>query len=1273
MGELNFSSFTNEEDLQILLDAIQEERLIDSLLRHASTLSNYDAVDIDKIAEIIVDEFFKTAGEAQDPKSVEQEKDYFNFSLSGYNLDTWVDYWFGMSQPGANLEYNGIFFDLSNRNINLLQERIKTLSKNFGYKLTKNPEAIKEVTLKETPKETKSSPLMKVNVTELGLDPTDLEKKKEYKAAMIADFQMLKQNPTKEAFTKFIQKFPKLFVSTSTGKYVGADRPAVKRYVKETIYNLRRKNTEYLETGGVSMAPGLETIGAGSGEKGTQAAGESAGAKHEMERYIAWYQDMLRKQPENDAVIEQSKAILLSEAKALEEQIAQAEQAGQNTSALTGEINKRMIQIGNLDKQKTAYGNSLERLNWKIQKTFELIQHYQTVIENCDNLLKSLSPSPDLTIEDYDLLTNESTVLGQFGKALLMRLGLFASKDVYFPELVSEEHAGSMVDVLSGMINKDVTNISDEMFNYTKDDLMKLLSKNIAENDANKLASKSILDAMLSRTNDIITRYQVIKEHIEEQKNMYIEALKNFNNPKTGIYSSVYGKLNKLIADCHKKLRLKDPAFLTETQKNITGLLNTVRQVEKTSGSLFDNKELNSFIKNNKEFGKAKEILKPYRNLFNHISSLMNVLLDISPEKAAATSSILEEITYTKNMLDALGKTIKKILNSQNANQLPKEVADLLNKYSYAVGSIRRQMKDGLIGAYGVSFETVSEKLQGAELLKSALDHIKEEGHADVNSFKSMLSLFKDIPRFMGYFDVSNLDAVIGESTKNLRQAVLGMEGAIKPLKDQLNTAVNEKTLAALVDQQKNALVQEVNQDVGPGYDEARYTVASRINNEFNPQKQMMVDVIGDMNSSLWQDWEYTGNADQQKKDYHMKTRNREEMISSQWNFYNIMRDWNNVVVSCLKSLASARKNETRTFNPKDSFGYRPNFVPTSADEKASTSSVNAMHSYITKTFTDSLATIMSEPARNKQIDSLRFDVASDFNTFIDLLNDLKTKEIVKKDNSRIQPIQEAIYNLNKLTTGYKNYASNAYRVKSEKEVELKNLMSQLAAVDDLLENIRERIDSTKEITEKDKLMLSLKENIKKNSMISSSIKSLKMEINSISKVDESVDLINPEERDKVVKSIIAAVQAAESFPGELEYYKKIAIDLDDKFKQFDIIKKAQEEKADKELLFKMLYAPSRITRTDRDDVEHMMSMANLYRTYYSRDFGKNIDPSKYKAFISNKRKGSEEFVRDKEAEVEELLKISHLLDMSMELNKIAQEEIRLAQLEFIDNYLNKD
>ncbi len=89
------------------------------------------------------------------------------------------------------------------------------------------------------------------------------------------------------------------------------------------------------------MAPGLETIGAGSGEKGTQAPGESAGAKHEMERYIAWYQDMQKRQPENDAAIDQQKAVIYEEIKALEEQAAQAEQAGQSTSGIVSEINKR--------------------------------------------------------------------------------------------------------------------------------------------------------------------------------------------------------------------------------------------------------------------------------------------------------------------------------------------------------------------------------------------------------------------------------------------------------------------------------------------------------------------------------------------------------------------------------------------------------------------------------------------------------------------------------------------------------------------------------------------------------------------------------------------------------------------------------------------------------------------------------------------------------------------------------------------------------------------
>lgn len=1319
MDDFKFSS-TNEEDLLILLDAAQEESFINSAVKYAYQLSELGVNNLDQLANIIAEEFIKlkTAADApQDGQTVETGADYFNFSLSGYNLDTWMDYWFGLSEPGQTLNYNGVFFDFSNKNIELLNNRIKTLANTFGYNLVQKKDVPKEVTLKETPKETRSSPLMKVNVPEYALDEQDLEQKQNAKIAMITDFQALKKNPTKENFLKFTQKYPKLFVSTAEGKYVGLDRPSIKKFIKDALYNLKRKTTEYLETGGTSGAKGLALIGAGSGEKGTQAPLESGGAKHQLERYTEWYVDLQKKQPVYLESLDELNKTIMADFNALNEQYNQKEAAGEDTGNIRNEMNKKYMETQDLTRKKVEYSYYLQDLEWKKEQIEKLIINYEVTTKKCDELLNLLSPGADLTIQDYDLLTNVTTELGEFGHSFLIRLGLYASKDVYFPELASEHHAGSMVDILNGIVNKDVSNISDEMFNYTKDDLFKVLDKNIAENDANKISSRAVLDNLIAKVNDIITRYQVIQDHVEAQKNRYKSILDEFNNPQTGIFSSIYNQLNKIIAANEKQLKLKDVNFLRETQLRITGFLNAMKIAEENYGSIFDNKEITTFIENNKnEFGKKSNVLEPYKYIKQHTSRLIDTLLDTKPKKVVNSSEILEDISYTKNMLDAFSKTIKQILQLAEKSPLSDNSMNLLKQYNASLGSIRSLMSKGLIGAYGNNYETYSEQLQGAELLKSALETIKREapeGRSDINTYKSVMSLFNEIPRFKSQLNITAFEEVINNATKSLKDTVLGIESAIVPLRNQLNKSVNEDSLAALVSQQQEILNKDLTEEIGIENDSSRELVATRINNEFNPQKQMVVDVIGDMTNVLFHDYEFSGSAASQKKDYHMRTRKRDSSgqdvgwSQSKWNFYNIVKEWNNTVISCLKSLTSARKNETRTFNPKDSFGFRPNFVNLSEDEKSSENQMNSLYSYMSRTSTDSLATVMSESARNKQVINLRYDLASDFNTFIDLLNNFKENASVKADPQKTKIINAASGYLNKLTIGYKTYNDQTLEKRVEYEKELKNLEVQLEDSNSLLNSIRSEINAAQDLGEKATLTQKLREQIGSRREISTKINNIKIELKEFYKVDESVDLIDEKQRDYIINFVLAAIQAAESFPGEYEYYKKIAVDMDDKFKQFDIIKKAQEEQTDKELLFKMLYARNKLTNVDRESLDHMIEMTNLYKTNYSRDFGKNINPGKYKEFMGHKQTAPDygpqgtpiakpDWVKQKEQTeqpeqesskvkvkrpvsrppvssetLEELIKLANLLEMTHELKKKAQETERLSQLDLIDNFLN--
>jgi hypothetical protein len=1313
MNDFKFSS-TNEEDLQILLDAAQEEYFINSVVKYAYKLGEIGITDPDKLATIIAEEFIKikTAADApQEAQTIETGEDYYNFSLSGYNLDTWMDYWFGLSEPGQTLNYNGVFFDFSNKNIELLNNRLKTLSDTFGYNLVQKKDISKEVTLKETSEETKSSPLMSVNVPQYTLDERDLEQKQNSKITMITDFQLLKKNPTKENFLKFTQKYPKLFVSTAEGKYVGLDRPGIKKFLKDSLYNLKRKTTEYLETGGTSSAKGLDIIGAGSGEKGTQATLESGGAKHQLERYKEWSDKAHKEQPEYFASLDKINNQIMAEFNDLNEQFKQKESVGEDTSNIRNEMNKKYLESKDLIQKKIERSYYIQDLDWKTEQIEKLIINYEDIIKKSDELLKLLSPGADLTIQDYDLLTNVTTELGEFGHSFLIRLGLYASKDVYFPELSSEQHAGSMVDILSGIVNKDVSNISDEMFNYTKDDLFNVLDKNIAENDANKIASKAILEMIIAKINDIITRYQVIQTHVENQKNRYKAILEDFNSPKTGIFSSIYGQLNKIIAQNEKQLKLKDVEYLRSTQKRITGFLNAMKIAEENYGSLFKNKEILTIIEKNKnEFGKKTDILEPYKHIRQNTSRLMDTLLDTKPEKVSKYSDILEDISYTKNMLDSFNKHIKQILKLSEKSSLSDNSLNLLKQYNAALGSIRNLMSDGLIKAYGNNYESYSEQLQGAELLKSALETIKREapeGRSDINTYKSIISLFNEIPRFKSIINTTFFEETINKSAKSLKDTVLTIEHSIVPLKNHLNKAVNEDSLSALISQQQEILNKDLTEDIGIENDSSRELVATRINNEFNPQKTMVVDVIGDMTNVLFHDYEFSGSAASQKKDYHMRTRKRDNFnqdvgwSQSKWNFYNIVKEWNNTVISCLKSLASARKNETRTFNPKDSFGFRPNFVNLSEDEKSSINQKNSLYSYMSRTSTDSLATIMSETSRNKQITNLRYDIASDFNTFIDILNKFKENNIVKSDPQRIRIIDSALSKLNKLTIGYKNYyndKNNETRFKFEEE--LKNLEVQFEDNISLLNSIREQIDSTQDIGEKSKLTQQLRDQIHNHDALNTKIGNIKKSIKEFYRVNEEVDLIDEKERNHTIEFVLAAIQTAESFPGEYEYYKKIAVDMDDKFKQFDVIRKAQEEQVDKELLFKMLYARDKLTAIDRESLDHITEMASLYKTNYSRDFGKNINPGKYKEFVGHKQTAFDygtqgtptekpDWVKQVQEDsklklkrpitrppvnsesLDELIKLANLLEMTTELRKQAQETERLSQLDIIDNLLN--
>lgn len=918
MTQIDLSIFDKEEDLSLLLGVLKEEYFYQKIRNASSEVGKLSKEEFNTIADALVEEFFKFAEESEDA----DVKGDYSFSLSGYDINTWMDYWFGISESGVTLKENGVFFSISEESIKNIEARISTLSQRFGYEVEPSQRSENVMVFG---KKTRNTPEdLKVDVPKFTLKGEPFEDINSF----AQDIKSLEGSNDKATLGNFVKKYKDLFYKNFNIDPKGLSdkipEPDKKAYKTEIIGLLKDHITKLkseleLPEGESGKSVGFMSLGsepaAGQGVAGFQAEKDiKLDLRKETERKL-----------EAPGGIEERVQGLQKELYDLQGKQNQLNEGIKNQT-IDPESNETKLQLLDLDKlvsEKTKELGDVQVAKGKIvpYRTQRLTKIQDEIIKKKEAIDRDTSILEKLQ-STGSALTEEDLKSSEVYDYILKRLGN-TDKNVYKEFLFPSEGDITFSKYLYEAMKGNIETMPDDYFGEFKKKIDDLSTKRLEFNVSERESSKAIIDRVIQAAAGLTSQYLAAKQFIASKKDEFVKEIQEFNSAKS--------VKNKTFADMHDMASSMDRMF---------------REREKGYGNLYE--EYYKYVENNivplsTEYRKSvKEISKKVptnivrlfkennKNIISLTEDLINHYKSFTPSGEDETGSISDRDLKFYQILDYKNKGVVAAIDEskKTLDLIDVELKDSVQNYRKVLGTILSSLRKAPTGAFTVKNKgDLNKKKEGTDILAQVLKNMKNNEQFTVNSFISMLRLFDDVGDYKGIVNVDNLVEIAYAKKARINIISKDIEKAIKPINSKMNAFINKDALMS-IDTNLNTKVQDDVKNLVGGRSDYAYSeksIQDFLLSEFSSKYKLSPKIVGDLNSALWYDPEYSpANANISGGGFDVYTKvPRSQMKSSDWNSLYIISDWKTMINQCLRSLKTCSSTESGVFNPAHS-EYNP-------------------------------------------------------------------------------------------------------------------------------------------------------------------------------------------------------------------------------------------------------------------------------------------------------------------------------------------------------------
>lgn len=1049
--------FDREEDLSLLLDVIKEEYFFYKIRNAADKIGKVSQKEFDSIVNAIAEEFIKFAAEEDE---VTDKKGEYSFSLSGYDINTWMDYWFGISEKGTSLKDNGVFFSTSEERINNLRNRIDTLSKRFGYEVssTKDPKPVQVYGKKSR----KTPPDIQVDSPKFEISGDPFEGINDF----ARDVNTLSSSSDKKYLSEFVKKYKdivyKQFKADPSKLFEKIPAEGRKSYKTELV-GLLKDNIEKLQSE-LYSPEGVSGKNVGFMSLTTEPAeGQgTSGRAVEKETKIDLNKAEVERLDRNieilynglNALIEDQKA-LIQENQTINESIKNNEidpkydvqtklqSIQSNLDNVSQQINSKKEEISKAQKNKeklVSYRTkNLEHITGDILSTEELIERYESILK------KLISTGNDITKEDL----NDPDVYSY----ILRRLGQM-DKDVFEESLFPKETDNTFSKYIDDLSKGNIESIPDDYFENLKSKIEDIAKKRIEFKVAERESSKAIIDRVINVSEGLISHYLASKQYIEAKKEGFIKELTEFNSAES-VKNKAFGDMHNSFQGIDKLIRSRESGytslydkFYKDAERNLGGLSSEYNTLVRSIPKDFPQEIVKPFKDNNKKITLAVEDVLNFYNSYtpageDEQGNISDKDLDFYRRLNYKNRQAVNIIEESKNLLDVMEKT---------SEGLTKDYRNVLN-------IVLRYIKTAPTEAFTVKNKSdLSTKKEGTEMMMTALKNMKGNKQFTVNSFISMLNLFDSIGEYKGIINTQSLIDIANAKRKRIDDISGDIEKSINPLSQIMNNFFKKDTLVNMNNTLNTTVQDDVKNLIGDKSDfsYSQESIQNFILSEFSSKYKLTPKIIEDIHNALHFDPVYSESIQNMSGvgfDTYTKVP-RSQIPSSEWNSLYILNDWKSLVNQCTRSLKSCKSTAAGTFNPahaeyapqidyskKMEESKKTDYIAHPGKSTEKSEDVSKLKRFGGVTGTSSLALTFSEKTRDHQ----RQQLVDNFIFLMDEFENYLRKE--KTDFPKTEKYKDNLY------ANLLNNAEEVFRsLKSSKDLNLETIVGNKTKLFDTIE-----------------------------------------------------------------------------------------------------------------------------------------------------------------------------------------------------------------------------